>query len=199
MSIWNEMTTGGGSDFVFNGGKAGDCVCDVTVKYIKGGNGPKGNPLPESFLYKVELQDSSRPESKPLEYIVQEMNEAIVNAVSTDKTNFFLRKLNMLTAKHLFEAMCPGVDVPSEGTPDQIVNTIYDMCVKAGTVSCRVFVDYSSKGKPHSYLNWNPSIDCNVVAATNIEFKFKESNFMTRPKSDTEPVSGSEETVTNLF
>lgn len=190
-NIWDEMGSGnGGSMKLVNGGRAGDATVDVVVENNAGKMKDDGTPL--KALFSIHFTDTTRPEARSIRHDIYDISDEINAATPADevKTHFNLKKMNMNMARWVFEALCPGEELPVQGTARDIINAIYTKCAAKGApTSCRVFFHYAKKNKPDTWLNWNYGFKKPIVNSADTTTVFEATAFMNRPKPDAEVVT----------
>lgn len=198
-NIWDEVkSTSNGSTKVFNGGISGDASCMVKVESMQGKVGPMGNALPVDLLYNIIFTDPTRPESREVRHAVYNISDDINAAGPADqaKLNFNLKKMHMNMARQVFEAVCPGADLPMNGSARDIIKAIYDQCAaKTEPTAVRAFFHFKKGKNPDTWLNWNYGFDTVIVNAADTTTVFKATEYMNRPKPDAEVSATTSEQV----
>ncbi len=188
-NVWDEVTnSSNGSSKVFNGGISGEARCNVSVVNMAGKTGPNGNPLPTSLLYNIIFTDPARPESREVRHAFYDISDEVNNSGPADevKTSFNTKKMHMNMARQVFEAMCPGAELPMNGSARDIIKAIYDQCSAKGEVDVRAFFHFKKGKNPDTWLNWNYGYDTVIVNASDTTTVFKATEFMSRPRPDSE-------------
>jgi hypothetical protein len=187
-NIWDEVSSSSkGSAKLLNGGFAGDATVDVVVENNAGKVKDNGEPI--KALFAIHFTDTTRPEARSIRHDIYDINDDINSATPADtvKANFNLKKMNMNMARAVFEAICPGEELPVQGTARDIINAIYSKCAAKGSpTSCRAFFHYGKKNKPDTWLNWNFGFNKSIVNSADTTTVFEPTAFMNRPRPDAE-------------
>jgi hypothetical protein len=186
MSYFDNFSSTGNKDNIFNKGNAGEAKVTMQAKVIApGALGPKGNPLPANLKYTVTFTDANNPSARPVDFTVREiapnqqgeLKAGSVNAALTTAKYFFLA-----VGGNLADLPNPGNEVNAENA-NKVLFAMMDYVVSKtqSPVTGRGFFHYCQNNKPNGYLNYRDGFKCGFVTDSTYVFETSDSQFMVRP------------------
>lgn len=200
MSIWNQGNNSESNSKFFNGGKAGECVANVTVESAAGKTGPSGNPLPTWIAYLVTVQDPANPESRPLSVNIGMLSptDTAGNPTKPGRVTAALK-----TVQFIYEAAFPSGNLPEiTETGDLVtdanaaITAAMNAVVGKGTFQARIFAHFEDRGKRSPFLNVRTGFSAGFLPVGS-ETAFDESHFTERLVADAQPTPTAESTLTS--